>query len=167
MKCLLTSEIVSRAGNCMTEKENTSDKKKKDKIDYAEVEFEIGNIEFEAKGKSLVVERMFRLLLEKIEQGKLVATLRLMEYEEEEEEEEEEEFEEEEDSTDLSGTTKDSTEEPTTTDDILSEPIPEDTSFEKPAIPSEAYLDPPSWESLDEISPPESDVEKRSSEDLY
>lgn len=65
------------------------DSKGKKKADYAEVEFEIGNIEFEAKGRSVVVERMFRLLLEKIEEGKLVAEFRLQDEEEEEEEEEE------------------------------------------------------------------------------
>ncbi len=65
-------------------------KGKKKKSDYASVEFEIGNIEFEAKGRSVVVERMFRLLLEKIETGKLVAEFKLqdLEYEEYEEEEE-------------------------------------------------------------------------------
>ncbi len=59
--------------------------KKKKKSDYAEVEFEIGNIEFEAKGRSVVVERMFRLLLEKIETGKLVAEFKLQDLEDEEE----------------------------------------------------------------------------------
>ena len=43
--------------------------KGKKKSDYAEVEFEFGDMEFEAKGRSVVVERMFRLLLEKIEDG--------------------------------------------------------------------------------------------------
>ncbi len=66
-------------------------KKGKKKADYCEVEFEIGNIEFEAKGRSIVVERMFRMLLEKIEEGKLVAEFKLQDVEEEEEEEEEEE----------------------------------------------------------------------------
>ncbi len=65
-------------------------KKGKKKADYCEVEFEIGNIEFEAKGRSIVVERMFRMLLEKIEEGKLVAEFKLEDAEEEEEEEEEE-----------------------------------------------------------------------------
>lgn len=62
-------------------------KKGKKKANYCEVEFEIGNIEFEAKGRSIVVERMFRMLLEKIEEGKLVAEFKLQEVEEEEEEE--------------------------------------------------------------------------------
>jgi hypothetical protein len=71
--------------------EDDSKDKKGKKSDYAEVEFEIGNIEFEAKGRSVVVERMFRLLLERIEEGKLVREFRLVEPDEEEEEEEEEE----------------------------------------------------------------------------
>ena len=62
-------------------------KKGKKKADYCEVEFEIGNIEFEAKGRSIVVERMFRMLLEKIEEGKLVAEFKLQDADEEEEEE--------------------------------------------------------------------------------
>jgi len=66
-------------------------KKGKKKADYCEVEFEIGNIEFEAKGRSIVVERMFRMLLEKIEEGKLVAEFKLQDPEEDEEEEDEEE----------------------------------------------------------------------------
>ena len=61
-------------------------KKGKKKADYCEVEFEIGNIEFEAKGRSIVVERMFRMLLEKIEEGKLVAEFKLQDLEDEEEE---------------------------------------------------------------------------------
>jgi hypothetical protein len=69
--------------------EDDSKDKKGKKSDYAEVEFGIGNIEFEAKGRSLVVERLFRLLLERIEEGKLVKEFRLAEPEEEEAEEEE------------------------------------------------------------------------------
>ena len=68
--------------------EDDKGKKGKKKTDYCEVEFEIGNIEFEAKGRSIVVERMFRMLLEKIEEGKLVAEFKLQDVEEEEEEEE-------------------------------------------------------------------------------
>jgi hypothetical protein len=70
--------------------EDDSKDKKGKKSDYAEVEFEIGNIEFEAKGRSVVVERMFRLLLERIEEGKLVREFRLVEPDEDQEEEEEE-----------------------------------------------------------------------------
>jgi hypothetical protein len=68
--------------------EADTEKKKGKKADYCEVEFEIGNIEFEAKGRSVVVERMFRMLLEKIEEGKLVAEFKLQDDNEEEEEEE-------------------------------------------------------------------------------
>ena len=71
--------------------EDDTGKKGKKKADYCEVEFEIGNIEFEAKGRSIVVERMFRMLLEKIEEGKLVAEFKLQDPEEDEEEDEEEE----------------------------------------------------------------------------
>ncbi len=145
----------------MSEEEvETKDSKKKEKADYAEVEFEIGNIEFEAKGRSLVVERMFKLLLEKIEEGKVVATLQL-EEEEEDEEEEKEEFSEEEE------------EEPSTPEDDSSvESIPEESppaeSIEEEQIPNEAYLDPPpAWDSLDEDSPPESNAEKESRDDSF
>ena len=75
----------------MAEENAEPESKKGKKADFAEVEFEIGDIEFEAKGRSVVVERMFRLLLEKIEAGKLVKTFRLVDDEEEEEYEEEEE----------------------------------------------------------------------------
>lgn len=34
-----------------------------------EIDFELGDIEFEAKGKAEVIERMFRHLLHKIEVG--------------------------------------------------------------------------------------------------
>ena len=43
------------------------EKRKKKKDDYTELEFELGELEFEAKGKSKVVERMFYTLLEKLE----------------------------------------------------------------------------------------------------
>ena len=142
----------------MSEEEvDFKDSKKKGKGDYAEVEFEIGNIEFEAKGRSIVVERMFRLLLEKIEQGKLVATLKLDEEEEDEEEEEEEEDEEE------SLTPEDET----STETPLEESPPAER-LEDEKIPNEAYLDPPpAWDSLEEESPPESDAEKESRDDSF
>ncbi|MDF1540055.1 MAG: hypothetical protein P1Q69_14265 [Candidatus Thorarchaeota archaeon] len=128
------------------EPESIDTKSKKAKADFCEVEFEIGNIEFEAKGKSAVVERLFRLLLEKIEQGKLVATLQLPEEDDEEEEEEESEIEE-----------------------LLQESTPSDrppAPPEEDSIPSEAYLDPPpAWDSLEEDSPPMSDAEKESLDD--
>ncbi|MBY8996231.1 MAG: hypothetical protein KGD60_00770 [Candidatus Thorarchaeota archaeon] len=110
-------------------------KKGKKKADYCEVEFEIGNIEFEAKGRSIVVERMFRMLLEKIEEGKLVAEFKLQDAEEEEEEEDEEE------------------------DDPQ-----EDTSY-KPMVPElpeeEPSLDPPpEWDTLETEEPEVSDAER-------
>ncbi len=123
----------------MSEEEVTDDKGKKKKSDYAEVEFEIGNIEFEAKGRSVVVERMFRLLLEKIEQGKLVTEFKLQEAEEEEEEEEEE----------LPPDTLGDVEEED------EEPIP------LPAGVTEPTLDPPpAWDSLETEEPKVSDAEK-------
>jgi len=106
--------------------------KKGKKSDYAEVEFEIGNIEFEAKGRSVVVERMFRLLLERIEEGKLVKEFRLLEPDEEEEEEEEEELPPE----------------------IMEQ-------YEISEDEEESSLDtPPAWDSLDSEEPEVSDAEK-------
>jgi len=120
----------------MSEEEVTDDKGKKKKSDYAEVEFEIGNIEFEAKGRSVVVERMFRLLLEKIEQGKLVTEFKLQEEEEEVEEE-------------LPPDTLGDVEEED------EEPIP------LPAGVTEPTLDPPpAWDSLETEEPKVSDAEK-------
>ncbi len=127
----------------MSEEEVTDDKGKKKKSDYAEVEFEIGNIEFEAKGRSVVVERMFRLLLEKIEQGKLVTEFKLQEEEEEEEEEEEVE---EELPPDTLGDVEEENE----------EPIP------LPAGVTEPTLDPPpAWDSLETEEPKISEAEKK------
>ncbi|TFG34408.1 hypothetical protein EU527_03620 [Candidatus Thorarchaeota archaeon] len=116
----------------MSEDEITDSKGKK-KADYAEVEFEIGNIEFEAKGRSVVVERMFRLLLEKIEEGKLVAEFRLQD--DDEEEEEEEEFPPE-----------------------MVEYVEEES---EPSLDSEPTLDPPpAWDILDSEEPEVSDAER-------
>lgn len=153
----------------MSDEANEKDKKRKG--DYAEVGFEIGNIEFEAKGKSLVVERMFRLLLDKIEHGRLVATVKLPDYEEEEEEEtsdqlEEvatEELEEEQEEEDpLTRTLRE-------IDEAVPPDIPEtkdDDESMGDRIPSEAYLEPPpAWDSLDDESPPESDSERDAAED--
>lgn len=122
------------------------EKKGKKKSDYAEVEFEIGNIEFEAKGRSVVVERMFRLLLEKIETGKLVAEFKLQDLEEEEEDEEEEKEEEKEE-------TKEEEEEelPPPAEEIFEEP---------PAVPETALDPPPAWDTLDEKEPEVSDAER-------
>ncbi len=109
--------------------------KKKKKSDYAEVEFEIGNIEFEAKGRSVVVERMFRLLLEKIETGKLVSEFKLQDLEEDEEEEESEEEEE------------------------LPSPAVE-TFVEAPVTPEPTLDPPPAWDTLDEKEPEVSEAER-------
>ena len=105
-------------------------KKGKKKADYCEVEFEIGNIEFEAKGRSIVVERMFRMLLEKIEEGKLVAEFKLQDPEEDEEEDEE---------------------------SAPSEPeIPEPPSESEEAT----LDPPPEWDSLENEEPEVSDAER-------
>ena len=125
----------------MAEEEVTDAKGKKKKSDYAEVEFEIGNIEFEAKGRSVVVERMFRLLLEKIEEGKLVAEFKLQDAEDEEEEEEEED--------ELP---------PDTLGDVEEEEAPIPLS----AGDTEPTLDPPpAWDSLETEEPEVSEAEKK------
>lgn len=108
-------------------------KKGKKKADYCEVEFEIGNIEFEAKGRSIVVERMFRMLLEKIEEGKLVAEFKLEDAEEEEEEEEEE-----------------SPKEETSLEPEVSEPPAEEPTLDPP----------PEWDTLETEEPEVSDAER-------
>ena len=115
------------------------EKTRKKADDYTELEFELGELEFEAKGKSKVVERMFYTLLEKLETGKLKAITAAVkeledavDMEEEEEEEEEEEGEEEE-------------EEEKEESELESEP-------------------PPKWESLDTETPPESEPEKEARE---
>lgn len=125
----------------MAEEEVTDAKGKKKKSDYAEVEFEIGNIEFEAKGRSVVVERMFRLLLEKIEEGKLVAEFKLQDADDDEEEEpEDEEF----------------------PADILDEIEEEEEPIPLPAGESEPTLDPPpAWDSLETEEPEVSEAEKK------
>ena len=63
--------------------------------DYLELEFELGDLEFEATGKSVVVEKLFKLLLEKICSGELKINGK---NEEEEEKKSEEKIEEEEES---------------------------------------------------------------------
>jgi hypothetical protein len=112
--------------------DDSKDKKGK-KSDYAEVEFEIGNIEFEAKGRSIVVERLFRLLLERIEEGKLVREFRLVEPDEEEEEEEEEELPPE----------------------IMEQYEISDEEEEEPILDA-----PPTWDNLDSEEPDISNAEK-------
>lgn len=126
------------------EKAEPSKGKKKGKTDYCEVEFGIGNVEFEAKGRSIVVERMFRMLLEKIEEGKLIAEFRLQDIDEEEEEieEEEEEVEQEE-----------------------AAELLEESTFDEPDIPKPPSDDmpqdpPPAWDSLDSEEPDVSDAER-------
>ena len=111
-------------------------KKGKKKADYCEVEFEIGNIEFEAKGRSIVVERMFRMLLEKIEEGKLVAEFKLQDPEEDEEEEEEKEEE-------------------SSPSEPLYEPKVLEPSVEEPTLDP-----PPEWDSLETEEPEVSDAER-------
>jgi hypothetical protein len=122
------------------DEEKTKKSRRKKAADYTELEFELGELEFEAKGKSKVVERMFYTLLEKLETGKLKAITAAvkeledaveMEDDEEEEEEEEEEGEEE------------------TEEEVESE------SDSEP---------PPKWESLDTETPPESEPEKEARE---
>ncbi len=121
-----------------TEAETGKKGKKGKKTDFCEVEFEIGNIEFEAKGRSIVVERMFRMLLEKIEEGKLVAEFKLQDPEEDEEEEEEEEEE-----------------------SAPSETLYEPDVPEPPTEAEEAVLDPPpEWDSLETKEPEVSDAER-------
>ena len=159
----------------MTEENSTPEiKKGKKKEDWAEIEFEIGDIEFEAKGRSVVVERMFRLLLEKLEDGKLVKVFKLESHEEEESEDEEEEEESEEEDEEEVEEEKDTKEYPDP-EDVVEDFLKSDTGEEvdapaddEPRIPNEAYLDPPpAWESLDDESPPESDPEKESRESPY
>lgn len=112
-------------------------KKGKKKADYCEVEFEIGNIEFEAKGRSIVVERMFRMLLEKIEEGKLVAEFKLQDPDEEEEDEEEKEEEE-----------------------LPPVDLPEEPEVSE-EYSTDASLDPPpAWDSLETEEPEVSDAER-------
>ena len=112
--------------------EDDSKDKKGRKSDYAEVEFGIGNIEFEAKGRSLVVERLFRLLLERIEEGKLVKEFRLSEPEDEEGEEE-----------------------------AVARPPEIVEEYEIPSSESHSSLEPPpDWDKLDQEEPEVSDAER-------
>jgi len=120
----------------MAEEEVTDAKGKKKKSDYTEVEFEIGNIEFEAKGRSVVVERMFRLLLEKIEEGKLVTEFKLQDADEEEEEE-------------------------ALPPDTLGDVEEDEKPIPLPAGDTEPSLDPPpAWDTLETEEPKMSDAEK-------
>jgi len=72
---LLTKLLIVHWVRRMAEEEKTPEKPKKraKRDDYTELEFELGELEFEAKGSAKVVERMFYQLLEKLETGKLKA----------------------------------------------------------------------------------------------
>ncbi|MFW9912449.1 MAG: hypothetical protein ACFFEU_08250 [Candidatus Thorarchaeota archaeon] len=122
----------------MGEDEEKVKKSKKKAADYTELEFELGELEFEAKGKSKVVERMFYTLLEKLETGKLKAiTTAVKELEDVVDMEEDEEEEEEE------------------------EEAEEEEEYESESEP------PPKWESLDTETPPESEPEKEARESEF
>jgi hypothetical protein len=101
--------------------------------DYLELEFEFGELEFEATGKSAVVEKLFRLLIDKICSGELKVFEESEEDEEEEEEKEKEEKEEKEE-----------------------EPEEEEEKIEEEASSAPG----PDWDSLDSESPPESPSER-------
>ena len=47
------------------------EKKSKKKDNYLEIEFQLGDLWFAARGKTLNVERNFRMLIDLIEDGKL------------------------------------------------------------------------------------------------
>jgi len=47
------------------------EKKTKKKDNYLEIEFQLGNLWFAARGKTLNVERNFRMLIDLVEDGKL------------------------------------------------------------------------------------------------
>ncbi len=146
MNDLLTKLLIVHWVRRMAEEEKTPEKPKKraKRDDYTELEFELGELEFEAKGSAKVVERMFYQLLEKLETGKLKAISSAVKELEEavdevEGEEEEEEGEEEE-------------EEPSSPD---VEPEP---SVEEPLEP------PPTWDYLDTETPPETEPEREARE---
>ena len=128
-------------------KEQEEGKKSKKRPDHTEVEFEFGNIEFEAKGRSVVVERMFRLLLEKIESGSLVASFTLQDIDDEEEEEEEEE-----DTSDEEFLEEEYVELPES--ELTDEAVEEEPDVDSEVTP------PPSWDSLETEEPEISEAEK-------
>ena len=98
------------------------------KEDYVEIEFELGDLEFEAKGSSAVVERLFNLLIDKIESG----AIEIGEYEDEEEEFEDEEEEDSEDLREIEEPEKDP--DPPPEWDTFEEEPPEITDTEKEAF---------------------------------
>jgi hypothetical protein len=111
--------------------------------DYLELEFELGDLEFEATGKSKVVENLFMILLDKIASGELPI------HGIEEEEEEEEEFEKEADE-----------------EEEIEEEGEEEGEDEQPEADEEPELEPtPDWESLDTETPPESPIERELEDD--
>ncbi|MGY5875349.1 MAG: hypothetical protein RTU30_06365 [Candidatus Thorarchaeota archaeon] len=119
--------------------------------DYTEVEFELGDMEFEAKGKAVVVERLFRLLLDKLEAGKI--PLGKVKYEDDEEDEEEEDEE---------GEEKEEEEEPESSEESEEESEPETPPEEtSESTDGEPTLDPPpEWDTFDEEPPAETDAER-------
>ncbi|NHJ13318.1 MAG: hypothetical protein EAX95_06550 [Candidatus Thorarchaeota archaeon] len=124
----------------MGEEEGKSKNKKK-KDDYTELEFELGELEFEVKGQSKVVERMFYTLLEKLETGKLKAiTAAVQELEDAVDFEDDEEGEEE--------------EEETREEEALPDSDLEPADDSKPTEP------PPEWDMLDTETPPETTPER-------
>ncbi|MCK4961547.1 MAG: hypothetical protein KAS19_03630 [Anaerolineales bacterium] len=50
---------------------STPEKKSKKKDNYLEIEFQLGDLWFAARGKTLNVERNFRMLIDLVEDGKL------------------------------------------------------------------------------------------------
>ena len=152
MNDLLAKLLIVHWVHPMAEEEKTPKKSRKraKKDDYTELEFELGELEFEAKGSAKVVERMFYQLLEKLETGKLKAissavkeleeAVDELEGEEEKEgEEEEQEGKEEEE-----------------------EPSPPDTEAEPSE--DEPLEPPPTWDYLDTETPPESEPEREAKE---
>ena len=47
------------------------EKKTKKKDNYLEIEFQLGDLKFAARGKTLNVERNFKMLIDLVEDGKL------------------------------------------------------------------------------------------------
>ncbi len=116
----------------------TDDESGYKKEDYVEIEFELGDLEFEAKGSSAVVERLFNLLIDKIESG----AIKVEAYEEDEEEEDSEERDED-------------------TEDEEEDSETEVSKFEDLDIDKPHVEPPPEWESLDNESPAISDAERK------
>ena len=50
---------------------STPEKKSKKKDNYLEIEFQLGDLWFAARGKTLNVERNFKMLIDLVEDGKL------------------------------------------------------------------------------------------------